>query len=94
MKKLDPELRRLVSRQRETPPSARADERVRISVEFRGELGDLEAVGFVKSSVVANPVEGYKIATGTIPVSRLEALANIDSVVSASAPVPMRPLLN
>ena len=65
-----------------------------VTIEFRGELGDLQALGSDKHSLVTHPIKGYKVATGTIPTHSLEALAQIDHVVVASAPHPLRPLLN
>lgn len=103
MKKLDPELQLLIQRQNGTLhplvvaalvnlPSA--EEVVRVTIEFGGDPRDLEAVGFVRHSLIAHPAKGYKIATGTIPASRLEALARIDHLVLISAPHPIHPLLN
>jgi subtilisin family serine protease len=103
MKRLDPQLELLLHRHKGTlepslaealPHLPPADEPLRVIVEFRGELSDLEAIGFVKHSLVAHPTEGYKIATGTIAAGGLEALAQIDHVVVASAPTPLGPLLN
>jgi subtilisin family serine protease len=103
MKKLDPQLAILLHRHKGTlepslaaalPPFSAGDEPLRVIIEFRGEPSDLEALGFVKHSLVAHPSQGYKIATGTIPVQSLEALAQIDHVVVVSAPTPLRPLLN
>ena len=103
MKKLDPQLQLLVHRLNGTlhPHDAEAladlppiGETVHVTIEFRGELGDLQALGSDKHSLVAHPIKGYKVATGTIPTHSLEALAQIDHVVVVSAPHPLRPLLN
>jgi hypothetical protein len=80
---------------RATRAAAReTEEPARVIVEFRGDLADLEAIGFVKHSLVAHPTKGYKIATGVIPIESLQSLAGIDHVVVVNAPSPLRPLLN
>ncbi|HEY7115648.1 MAG TPA: S8 family serine peptidase, partial [Tepidisphaeraceae bacterium] len=103
MKKLHPQLQSLIHRHKGAlepnlakalPHLPPAGEPVRVIIEFRGELGDLEALGFVKHSFVAHPTTGHKIATGTIPAQSLEALAEIDHVVVVNAPTPLRPQLN
>src|SRR5262249_32469490 len=93
LKKLDPQLRQIVRRHREAVRPD-ASEYVWVGVEFRGELAELEAHGFSKLSCVAHPQEGYKIATGTVPVARLEELAAVDHVGVIEAPSAMRPVLN
>jgi len=64
---------------------------VDVTIEFRGELSDLEAIGFVKDSLVAHPTAGYKIATGTLPIDALQAVSQIEHVVVVDAPVPLGP---
>jgi len=81
--KLDPQLRNLLA--------LRQAERVDVTIEFRGELSDLEAIGFVKDSLVAHPTAGYKIATGTLPIDALQAVSQIEHVVVVDAPVPLGP---
>jgi subtilisin family serine protease len=99
-KKLDPDLRRrtrtylaraaLSERAAEAEPA----ERVETIVEFTGDVADLIAVGFEARSVIEHQQKGYKIATGTISVDRLEDLAAIDHVVEVEGPRRMRPLLD
>jgi hypothetical protein len=64
MRKLDPQLSVLVQRAkrardlRSARPAATATRRaetVRVTVEFRGAVGDLEVVGFVRHSLIAHP---------------------------------------
>jgi hypothetical protein len=81
--KLDADLRILLS--------LRRAERVPVTVELRGSLADLEAIGFVKDSAVTHPTDGYTIATGTLPIDALEAASKLESVVEVSAPVPLGP---
>jgi subtilisin family serine protease len=103
MNKFDPELHLLADRYRARVEAKQLrsavdlpalPQRVTIEVEFRGDVRDLEAIGFVVETYVANPVENYKIASGTIPVASLEALAKIDHVVGAGPPTQLYPLLN
>jgi len=82
--KLDPELRTLLA--------LRRADAVQVIVELRGDVRDLEAIGFVKDSIVTHPTAGYSIATGSLPVDALDALAKIEHVVVVSAPVLLRPL--
>ena len=100
-KKLDPGLRSKVrsSRGRSAAapadqPNSTAEQRTGIIVEFTGKLDDLLAVGFEKHSLVEHPTKGYKIATGLMPVDRLEDLAAIDHVVQVEGPRRMHQELN
>ncbi len=99
-KKLDPGLR---ARLRSTrgrneaegaPQDRSAGERIGIIVEFTGSLDDLTAVGFERHSLVQHPTKGYKIATGLIPLDRLDDLASIEHVVEVEGPRRMHPELN
>jgi subtilisin family serine protease len=82
-KKLDPELRRqLRALQAEAAAGRRVDAPVRIVVEFIGDMADLTALGFKATTMSEHPVEGYRIAPGTIPIGRLAELAAIEHVVS------------
>jgi subtilisin family serine protease len=74
--------------------SFRTGERLRVLVDFRGAVEDLTAVGFVLRSFVDNPERDYKIATGTIPLDRVEELASIDHVNEVELPTQHYPLLN
>ena len=94
-KKLAPELRsRVRSVQSRSGPAAAQFKRlgravgahVGIIVECTGNIDDLIAVGFVRHSLVQHPTKGYKIATGIIPIDRLEDLAAIDHVVEIEGP--------
>ena len=102
-KKLAPELRsRLRSAQsRNSTAAARfgrldraVGERVGIIVECTGNVDDLTAVGFIRHSLVQHPTKGYKIATGTILIDRLDDLATIEHVVNVEGPRRMHPELN
>ena len=102
-KKLAPELRSRVQpvQSRSRAAAARferldraANDQVGIIVEYTGNLDDLAAVGFEQHSLVQHPTQGYKIATGTIPVDRLEDLVAIDHVVDVEGPRRMFPELN
>ena len=102
-KKLDPGLRSRLrsarSRSRGAAaslgqPDSAAGERVGIIVEFTGSVDTLTAVGFEQHSLVQHPTKGYKIATGTIPVDRLDDLAAIEHVVEVEGPRRMHPELN
>ena len=46
------------------------------------------------NSSITHPTKGYTIATGTIPLENLEQVSKIEHVALASAPQPIRPLLN
>jgi subtilisin family serine protease len=76
------------------PPEAEESERVGLLIEFTGDLADLLAVGFVVRSLTEHPTQGYKIASGTIPIERLEELAAIEHVVDTEGPRRYLPLLN
>lgn len=100
-KKLDPELRarlrahrELNSRFEDAPSNLEMFERTELIVEFTGDLEDLKATGFVPRTVIEHPEEGYKIATGTIPVEQLEDLAAIEHVVDMEGPRRYYPLLD
>jgi len=102
-KKLDPGLRSKLraARDREKVRGARAiqpslvgGQRIGIIVEFTGALDDLTAIGFERHSFVQHPTKGYKIATGVIPLDRLDDLAAIDHVVEVEGPRRMHPELN
>src|SRR5262249_17935213 len=69
-------------------------QRVGVIVEFTGSVDDLTAVGFERHTLVQHPTKGYKIATGIIPLDRLEDLAAIDHVVEVEGPRRMHPELN
>ena len=100
-KKLDPELRRrsrthlarAASLER-AGAEAQPSERVELIVEFTGDLGDLTAIGFEARSIIEHQQKGYKIATGTISVDRLDDLAAIEHVVEVEGPRRFRPLLD
>ena len=103
-KKLDPGLRSKLraARSRDKAaapassdqPDSATGNRVGIIVEFNGSLDDLLAVGFEKYSLVAHPTKGYKIATGLIPIERLDDLASIEHVVQVEGPRRMHQELN
>lgn len=102
--KLDPGLRSKLREAARTgtraaPNEARRDtvapdQPVGVIVECTGSIDDLTAVGFVQHSLVEHPTKGYKIATGTIPIDRLDDLAAIDHVVEVEGPRRMRQELN
>jgi subtilisin family serine protease len=98
--KLDPELRVLLrSRQQPHALAAAAAEKqptkiLHVIVQFTGPLEDLAKIGFDKMTVVEHAIEHYKVATGSIPVEQLEALASIGHVLEVEAPQPLFPMLN
>jgi len=101
--RIDPQLRMLLQGQQDQlhPVVARSLHAgaagvpaVRVTVEFRGALSDLEAQGFVKTALFEHPGKGYKIATGIVPLDQLKAMAAVEHVVLISAPEPLQPLLN
>lgn len=97
MKKLDPELRSRLRAQRlaRLPGAApAAPARVGLLVEFTGPIEDLVAVGFEPTSVTPHPTAGYSIASGTIAVEKLEALAAIPHVVQTEGPRQYHPQLD
>jgi hypothetical protein len=102
-KKLDPGLRSKLRATRDQTKSRRAPslqtslaggQRIGIIVEFTGNLDDLTALGFERHTLVQHPTKGYKIATGVIPLDRLDDLAAIDHVVEIEGPRRMHPELN
>lgn len=100
-KKLDPELRSLLKRWRaqsdfttEVSPSRRVPEQVELIVQFSGDIADLIAIGFEPRSVMENAQQGYKIATGRIPVGQLEQLAAIEHIIEAEGPQDYHPMLD
>ena len=102
-KKLDPGLRSRLRSARSLNKTAAvphdhiestASERVGIIVEFTGNLDDLTAIGFERHSLVQHPTKGYKIATGLIPLDRLDDLASIGHVVQVEGPRRMYRELN
>jgi subtilisin family serine protease len=95
--KLDPELRAHLRAHRASRPlesRAAGPGLVDLFATFTGDLADLEAVGFVADTLVENPETGEKIATGTIPVARLDDLAAIAHLKSARHPRTLEPELN
>jgi subtilisin family serine protease len=99
--KLDPDLRRrLRSRAPEIQPSAAAPRSaepspyVNVIVNFTGSLEHLIRVGFEKYSLNEHAIKHYKIATGRIPMDRLEELASIDHVAEVEGPRRFHPMLN
>jgi subtilisin family serine protease len=99
--KLDPHLRtRFTSRRTQAGQGATKDipaaesEVTELLVEFRGDLADLKAVGFVPRSLIEHPTGGYKIVTGTLPVTRLGDLAAIEHVVEVEGPHQFHPMLD
>jgi len=102
VEKLDPQLRILLEQHRAAAPQPRAarslapaaDEPVDIVIEFRGDVADLEALGFVPDSSITHPTKGCTTATGTIALRNLERVSKIEHVVLPSAPRLIRPLLN
>lgn len=95
--KLDPGLRaqlRAHRAARSIPSTTSEPGLVELFATFTGSLADLEAVGFVADSLVEHPQTGEKIATGTIPTSRLDDLAAIDHLKSARYPRHLAPELN
>lgn len=102
--KLDPGLRSKLQPAarigtRAAPKAARTDtaspdQQVEVIVECTGNIDDLTAVGFVRHSLAEHPTKGYKIATGTIPIDRLDDLAAIEHVVEVEGPRRMYPELN
>src|SRR5260370_39347123 len=99
--KLDPDLRRrLRSRAPEIQTSAAAPRRaepspyVNVIVNFTGPLEDLIRVGFEKYTLNEHAIKHYKIATGRIPMDRLEELASIDHVAEVEGPRRYHPMLN
>jgi subtilisin family serine protease len=102
-KKLDPGLRSKLRalgnrekgrRARAVQPSLAGRQRIGIIVEFTGTADDLAAVGFERHTLVQHPTKGYKIATGVIPLDRLDDLAAIGHVVEVEGPRRMHPELN
>lgn len=71
-----------------------APPRVHLSIEFTGDAEDLHDVGFETLSVRQHPTLGYKIASGSMPVDRLDELERIDHVVKTEGSRPLRPELN
>jgi hypothetical protein len=100
--KLDPELRRRARWHRaQIEATARtADARppvahvVYLLVEFTGDVADLVAVGFKPRTLIPDKDHTSTIATGTIPVDRLEDLAAIEHLVDTEGPQRYGPLLN
>lgn len=99
--KLDPKLSlhgvthraRIAAATEHEKPKLRA-ERVTLLVQFRGDLADLQAVGFEPNHVSPHPTSGFTIATGTIPSDRVADLDAIEHVVTASLPEQLYPHLN
>lgn len=103
LKKLDPDLRSRCRELREEPVPARARARapgagepdeIEILVEFTGALAGVEAAGFRARTVIDSPDGSHTIATGVIPVHRLEALAAVEHVVEVEGPRRMEPMLD
>lgn len=101
IKKLDPELRRRlrskhnqITALENEQPKIEARENVEILVEFTGNLADLTVVGFESRTVIEHVHKGYKIATGTIGLDRLEDFAEIDHIVEVEGPQRYYPLLD
>ena len=65
-------------------------ERVGVLVKFTGDVADLKALGFEAGSVLGNPSTDFEIATGTIPLDAVEALAAIDHVVKVEMGRPLQ----
>jgi subtilisin family serine protease len=89
---LDPRLRSLLATRAHheervrTRELAREDapdtaERVGVLVKYKGDVADLKALGLVVGSVLGNPSTDFEIATGTIALEAVEALAAVDHVV-------------
>ncbi|UVT15651.1 MAG: S8 family serine peptidase [Nitrospira sp.] len=76
------------------PRGLSRDQQVGVIVEFTGSVDDLTRVGFERHSLVQHPTKGYKIATGLIPVERLEELAGLHHVVTVEGPRRMHRELN
>src|SRR4249920_81297 len=96
--RIDPQLRMLLQGQQDRlhPVVARSlhagaagAPAVRVTVEFRGPLSDLEDQGFFKTALFEHPGKGYKIATGIVPLDQLKAMAAVEHVVLISAPEPL-----
>jgi subtilisin family serine protease len=97
IQKLNPGLRAQLRAHRDGRPIRTSSPQpglVEISAVFTGSLADLEAVGFIADSRIENPATPQKIVTGTIPIARLEELAAIDHLKSASYPKPVTDELN
>ena len=102
-KKLDPGLRSKLRAARDQAKDRMArsiqagtpgGQRIGVIVEFTGNPDDLTVVGFERHTLVQHPTKGYKIATGIIPLDRLDELAAIDHVVEVEGPRRMHPELN
>lgn len=100
LEKLDPDLR-LLLRKRQQPHAFAAAPRqnpeaetVAVIVQFTGPVEDLSKIGFEKMTVLEHKIEHYKVATGRIALTQLEALASIDHVLDVEASQTLFPLLN
>lgn len=97
---LDPRLQSLLAtrahhakrvRARELAPEDVPETRARVGVlvKYTGNVDDLKAVGLEVGSVLANPSTDFEIATGTIQLDAVEALAAIDHVVKVEMGRPL-----
>lgn len=98
---LDPRLRSLLAtathqrNERSTgEPGARTaqplPDRVGVLVKFTGEVDDLRNAGLSPNSVIGNPQVQFRIATGTIELERVEALAAVPHVIKVELGRPLQ----
>lgn len=97
---LDPRLQSLLAtrahheervRKRELAPEEAPEtaERVGVLVKYTGDVADLKALGLAVGSVLGNPSTDFEIATGTIALDAVEALAAVDHVVKVEMGWPL-----
>ena len=74
-----------------TPEDApEAPERVGVLIKYTGDVADLKALGLEVGSVLGSPATAFSIATGTIALDRVEALAAVDHVVKVEMGRPLQ----
>ncbi len=97
---LDPRLQSLLAtrahheervRKRELAPedAPQTAARVGVLVKYKGDVADLKALGLTVGSVLGNPSTDFEIATGTIALDAVEALAAVDHVVKVEMGRPL-----
>src|SRR5262245_43081568 len=65
-------------------------DRVGVLVKYTGDVADLKTAGLEVGSVLGNPSTDFEIATGTIALDKVEALAAIDHVVKVEMGRPLQ----